>query len=454
MNITKTEKDELNAVISLKITAEDYEAKVNEELKEYRKKAQIKGFRPGKAPMGLIKKMVGNQVLMQEVDKLVSESLTHYLADEKLSILGQPLPSDDQRPVDIVNETEHEFLFDIALAPEVKLEINDKISVPFYTINIDQKLIDEEIDRHTKQFAQAEQSDEVGDTSYLKGNVIQVDKKGNKIEDGIFSEDTMVATDIIKDEDEKKKFVGTKKDEVINFDIKKAFPNNTEIAGILKIDKEEVDSIEPHFQFVISEITNYTPAEINQELFDKVYGKDTVKSEEEYKEKIKEQFTKVYEDESNYRFGIDAKEVLLEKANLAMPEEFLKRWLKATDREGKINDELLEKEYPLFENDTKWQIFKGHIAKEQDLKVSEDDLRNESKKFTEAQFIQYGLPLNSLSEEQLSSFIDKNLEKEEDRNRFAERAIEQKVIDFIKQNVKLKEKNISLDDFKKLYEKQ
>lgn len=454
MNITKTEKDELNAVISLKITAEDYEAKVNEELKEYRKKAQIKGFRPGKAPIGLIKKMVGNQVLMQEVDKLVSESLTHYLADEKLSILGQPLPSDDQRPVDIVNETEHEFLFDIALAPEVKLEINDKISVPFYTINIDQKLIDEEIDRHTKQFAQAEQSDEVGDTSYLKGNVIQVDKKGNKIEDGIFSEDTMVATDIIKDEDEKKKFVGTKKDEVINFDIKKAFPNNTEIAGILKIDKEEVDSIEPHFQFVISEITNYTPAEINQELFDKVYGKDAVKSEEEYREKIKDQFTKVYEDESDYRFGIDAKEVLLEKANLAMPEEFLKRWLKATDREGKINDELLEKEYPLFESDTKWQILKGHIAKEQDLKVSEDDLRNESKKFTEAQFIQYGLPLNSLPEDQLSSFIDKNLEKEEDRNRFAERAIEQKVIDFIKQNVKLKEKNISLDDFKKLYEKQ
>ena len=454
MNITKTEKDELNAVISLKITVEDYEPKVNEELKEYRKKAQIKGFRPGKAPLGLIKKMVGSQILIQEVDKLVSESLTNFLEEQELSILGQPLPSDDQQPVDIENESEHEFLFDIALAPEVNISIDDKITVPFYKIKTDEKLVEDEIERHTKQFAKAESSDLVGETSYLKGNVIQIDAKGNKVEGGIFSEDTMVATDVIKDEDEKKKFVGAKKDETVNFDIKKAFPNNTEIAGILKIDKEEVEAVEPHFQFVISEITNYTPSEINQELFDKVYGEGNVKSEEEYREKIKDQFTKVYADESEYRFGIDAKEVLLEKAGLNMPDEFLKRWLKATDREGKINDEVLEKEYPLFENDTKWQLIKGHIAKGQELKVTEEDLKLESRKFTEAQFMQYGLPLNSLSDEQMASFVDKNLEKEEDRNRFAERAIEKKVIEFIKQNVKIKEKNISLDDFKKLYEKQ
>ena len=454
MNITKTEKDELNAVISLKITVEDYEPKVNEELKEYRKKAQIKGFRPGKAPLGLIKKMVGSQILIQEVDKLVSESLTNFLEEQELSILGQPLPSDDQQPVDIENESEHEFLFDIALAPEVNISIDDKITVPFYKIKTDEKLVEDEIERHTKQFAKAESSDLVGETSYLKGNVIQIDAKGNKVEGGIFSEDTMVATDVIKDEDEKKKFVGAKKDGTVNFDIKKAFPNNTEIAGILKIDKEEVEAVEPHFQFVISEITNYTPSEINQELFDKVYGEGNVKSEEEYREKIKDQFTKVYADESEYRFGIDAKEVLLEKAGLNMPDEFLKRWLKATDREGKINDEVLEKEYPLFENDTKWQLIKGHIAKGQELKVTEEDLKLESRKFTEAQFMQYGLPLNSLSDEQMASFVDKNLEKEEDRNRFAERAIEKKVIEFIKQNVKIKEKNISLDDFKKLYEKQ
>ncbi len=452
MNINKTEKDDLNAVISLKITAEDYEPKVDKELKEYRKNAQIKGFRSGKAPMGLIKKMVGNQIVVQEIDKLVSESLTNFLIDEKLNIMGQPLPSEEQQQIDLENEKEHEFLFDIALAPDISLTIDEKISVPYYRIKIDDKLTEEEIEKHKKQFAKAEQSDTVGDNSYVKGNVVQTDTQGNKIEEGIFSEDTMISTEVIKDEKEKAKFTGAGIKDAVNFDIKKAFPNNTEIAGILKIDKEKVDEIEPNFQFVISEITNYIPAEINQELFDKVYGKDSVKSEEGYREKIKSNFEKVYKDESDYRFGIDAKDILLEKANLELPGEFLKRWLKATDREEKINDEILEKEYPIFEKDTQWQLIKGHIAKEQDFKVTDEELRTESRKFTEAQFMQYGLPLYSLPEEQMASFIDKNLEKEEDRSRFAERAIENKVIYFVKDQVKLKKKTISLDDFKKLYE--
>jgi len=454
MNITRTEKDELNSVISLKISAKDYEPKVNEELKEYGKKAQIKGFRPGKAPMGLIKKMVGNQIIMQEVDKLVSESLSKFLIDEKLDILGQPLPSDEQQPVDIINETEHEFLFDVGLTPKIDLTIDKRTSIPYYKIKIDDKLINDEIERHRNQFAKAEKKDTVEGTSYVKGNVIQLDKDGNVLQDGIFSEDTMIATDIIKDENEKKKFIGAKIDDAITFDIKKAFPNNTEIAGILKIEKEKVDEIEPHFQFVISEITNYIPAEINQELFDKVFANEKIKSEEEYKEKIKANIEKVYIDESEYRFGIDAKEKLLSKSDVKLPDEFMKKWLKATDKEGKLTDEILEKEYPLFENDTIWQLIKGDISKNQEFKITEEELRQESRKFTEAQFMQYGLPLNSMSEEQMASFIDKNLEKEEDRNRFAERAVENKVINYIKENAKLEEKAISLDDFKKLYEQK
>ncbi|MCF6366256.1 MAG: trigger factor [Bacteroidales bacterium] len=454
MNITRTEKDELNSVISLKINVEDYEPKVNSELKEYRKKAQIKGFRPGKAPIGLIKKMVGNQIVMQEVDKLVSESLTKYLIDEKLDILGQPLPSDKQQPVDIINETEHEFLFDVGLAPKIDLTIDKKTSIPYYKIKIDDKLINDEIERHRNQFAKAEKKDTIEGTSYVKGNVIQTDKEGKVIQDGIFSEDTMIATDIIKDEKEKKKFIGAKIDDTVTFDIKKAFPNNTEIAGILKIDKEKVDEIESHFQFVISEITNYVPAEINQELFDKVFANEKIKTEEEYKEKIKANIEKVYKDESEYRLGVDAKEKLLSKSDVKLPEEFMKKWLKATDKEGKLTDEILEKEYPLFEKDTIWQLIKSSISKNQEFKVTEEELRQESRKFTEAQFMQYGLPLNSMSEEQMASFIDKNLEKAEDRNRFAERAVENKVINYIKENAKLEEKAISLDDFKKLYEQK
>ncbi len=454
MNITRTENDELTSLISLEITNKDYEPKVEKELKEYRKTAQIKGFRPGKAPMGLIKKMVGNQIIMQEVDKLVSNTLSNYLFDEKLEILGQPLPSKKQQPIDLENNTEHEFFFDIGLAPKFEINIDEKISIPYYKIKVDDKLIENEISKHKNQFAKAEQKDVIGENSYVKGNVIQIDKDGNVIEGGILSEATMIATDIIKDKKEKKKFVGSKIDETISFDIKKAFPNDTEIAGILKIDKEQVDKIEPYFQFIASEITTYTPAEINQELFDKVYGKDSIKSEEEYKERIKSSIESAYVSESEYRFGIDAKEKILSKYDISLPNEFLKKWLKATDKDGKLTDEVLEKEYPMFKKDTQWQLVKGKIAKTQEIKVSEDELRNESRKFTEAQFAQYGLPLGSLPEEQMTQFIEKNLEKEEDRNRFAERVVENKVISYIKDNVKLVEKDISIDDLKKLYEQK
>jgi trigger factor len=454
MNITKTEKDNLNALISLNINAEDYEPLVLKGLNDYRKKAQIKGFRPGKAPISMIKKLVGNQITIQEVDKLVSDSLSDYLINENLEILGQPLPSDEQQPIDILNDKEHEFLFDIGLSPAIDIAVNDKISIPFYNIKVDDEAVNKEIDRYKNQFSKPEKSESVSEKSYLKGNIIQIDSIGNTVENGLFSEQTMIAVDIIKDEKEKKKFIAIKKDETVNFDIKKAFPNNTEIAGILKIEKEQANTIEPYFQFLVSEITDYVPSELNQELYDKIFGSDTIKSEDEFISKIKENIENVYKDESEYRFGIDVKETILKKLNVALPEKFLKKWLKATDKEGKLTDEILENEYPLFEKDTIWQLVKTKIAKEQDFKISNEELRAESRRFTEARFLQYGLPLSSLSDEHMNSFIDKNLESEDDRNRFAERVIENKVINFVKENAKLQEKNITLDELKKLYEQK
>lgn len=452
MEITKTNKDDLIAQISLKISNEDYAPAVEKELKAYQKTAQIKGFRQGKAPMGLIKKLVGNQIVMQELDKMVSDKLTKYLIDEKLNIIGQPLPSEEQRPIDIENEKEHEFLFDIGLAPELDFIIDENIKIPYYKIKIEDEIIEDEINRHRNQFAKAEKSEQVKENSYLKGDVSQIDKDGNSLENGIFSENTMIAVDVIKDEKEKAKFIGAKVNDIVDFDIKKTFPNNTEIAGILKIDSSKIDETIEYCNIVIKEITTYTPAEINQELFDKIYGEGVVKSEEEYKTKIKEGLEKVYADESEYRFFVDTKEILSEKISVQLPDEFLKKWLKATDHKGKLNDDILEKEYPAFSKDTKWQLIKNKIAKENDFKVSEEELREESKRFTEAQFMQYGLPLGSVSDEQMQNFIDKNLEKEEEKNRFAEKVIENKVIKSVKEKVKLQEKEISLDDFKKLYE--
>jgi trigger factor len=454
MNISKTNKDELNATITLKITPEDYKESVEKELSNYRKKAQIKGFRPGKAPLALVKRMVGTHLITQEIDKLVSESLNKFLSDEKLHLLGQPIPSESQQPVDLENETEHEFLFDVGLAPTVEIIVDNKIQIPFYKIKVDKEMIDQEIDRHTKQYAKAQTGDTVEVNSYVRGDIVQIDKKGKLVENGISVENTLISIDVIKDEKEKAKFVGKKINDTIDFDIKKAYPNNLEIAGILKTEKNLVDDLEPWFQFTPTDITIYTPAEINQEFFDKLYGEGVVNSEEEYREKISNEFERFYDTESEFRFGIDAREKLLNTVQVPLPGEFLKRWLKMSDREGKITDEVLEKEYPEFEKDTQWQLIKGSIVEKQEFKVNEEEVRNEARLFTENQFVQYGLPLNAISEEHMKSFIDKNLEKEDDRHRFAERVVEKKVIKFLMENVKLTRKTLSFDDFKKLYEQK
>jgi trigger factor len=454
MNISKTNKDELIAIISLKIMPSDYEPAVEKELNNYRKKAQIKGFRQGKAPMAMVKRMVGTQVLTQEIDKLVSDSLNKYLVDEKLHILGQPFPSELQKPVDLENETEYEFLFEVGLAPQIELTINETIEIPYHNIKIEPEVIDQEIERHRKQYAKAELGEIIDEFSYVRGNIHQIDNEGNMIEGGIEAENTMLSIDIIKDEEEKNKFIGKKINDTIDFNIKKAFPNNNEIAGILKISKEDIENLEPEFIFTPNEVNNYIPAEINQEFFDKLYGVDIVKTQEEYREKIAQEFENFYAAESEYRFGFDVKETLLNTVNVPLPSDFLKRWLKLTDREGKITDEVLEKEFPDFAKDTKWQLIRGSISEKQDFKVTEEEIRKESRQFTENQFIQYGLPLKAISEEQMKSFIDKNLEKEEDVHRFAERVIEKKVFNFIKENVKLSEKTLSFDDFKKLYKQK
>ena len=452
MDITKENIDDLNAVIKLQINDKDYEPRINEVLKDYRKKASIKGFRQGKVPMGIIKKMYGTAVLAEEVDKLVSESLSKYLTDEKLNILGQPLPSKNQKTIELETEKEFEFLFDIALAPEFELALNKKNKIPFYTIKVDDKLIEKQIENYKNQYGKSEQGDAVTEKSYIKADLEQLDENNNVIEDGVKSEDTYIALDLMKDDSIKTKFIGAIVNQVVEFDVKKAYPNDTEVAGMLKIEKEAVADLNPNFQVSIKEINNFYPAEVNQELFDKVFGKDEVKAEEEFKAKIKADIEKIYAQDSVSRFGIDSKEKLVQKLNLPLPDDFLKRWLIATDKEKKMTDEIMEKEYPLFVKDLQWQLIKEKIGTAQEIKVDEAEAIEQSKKDTIAQFQQYGLPLGQLTDEQLNSFAEKNLERDEDRRRVYEKVYEEKIVEHIKEAVKLDEKELTVDEFKKLYE--
>lgn len=452
MNISKEIREDLTAVISLSIKEEDYKPQVEQELKKYRKDASVKGFRKGKAPMGLIKKMAGSSVTVQEIDKLVSRSLSDFITKEEMSLLGQPLPAEGQEPLDIDNNTEHKFNFEVGIAPEVEVSLDKRTKIPYYTIKIDDELVNKEKDKYLQQFGSMKQMDNTGEKSYLKADIKQSNKDGEIVEDGILSQDTTLAVDIIKDEDIKKQFIDKAAGDSLTVDLKKAYPNDTELAGMLSIDKETVADIEPFFNLTINEITEFEKSEINQEFFDKAFGPDNVKSEEEFTEKIKANIAKAYEQESDFRFSVDAKEKLIERYNPKLPEEFLKRWLLETDKEGKLTEEKLEEEFDDFTKDLKWRVINNRVAEAEKFEVTEEELKEESAKFTQAQMQQYGIDLGSLPPETLDQFISKNLEKPEDRNKFTEKVIENKVVNFIKENVKLDDSELDMDEFKKLYE--
>ena len=303
MNITKTNIDDLNAVIKLQIVQEDYETRVNTVLQDYRKKANINGFRAGKVPMGVIKKMYGTPVLADEINKILSEELMKYIRENDLNIMGEPLPNEtEQKEINWEKDTEFEFSFDIALTPEYTLNLSKKDKIDFFKIIVDEKMIQSGVDMHSRRFGSNNAAEVVEEKELLKGNYAQVDADGKLIEEGIVSENVAMSLEYMKDEDAKKQFIGAKKDDVVVFNPAKAFENKSDIASMLNISKEEAETLDSDFQFTITEITKFVNAELNQELFDKVFGEGTVSSEEEFKNKIKEDIIWLTEVRDNIKY--------------------------------------------------------------------------------------------------------------------------------------------------------
>ncbi|MCH7658287.1 MAG: trigger factor [Bacteroidetes bacterium] len=451
MNITKENSDELNAVLKINVGKNDYEEKVRTVLKDYRRKAKIDGFRPGKVPAGLIKKMYGTAVLVEEINKIISESISKYLIEEKLNILGEPLPGEKEQKIDWDKQTEFEFLFDLGLAPEFEVNLSRKDKIPYYNIKVDKKLIDSYTENYARRFGQFKSVDKVEKTEMLRGEIFQIDKEGNIKENGFSNKDATISLEILKDDNVIEKFAGKKAGELIDFDIKKAYPNDTEVAAILGVNKENITNIDPLVRFKIKEISKFENAEINQDLFDKAFGKDKIKSEEEFYNKIREEIQSNLEKESGYRFVADVKQQMLKKMELSLPEEFLKRWLLKTN-EGKLTPDQIEKEFELLAEDLKWQLIKDKIVKDQDLKVTEEEVLEYAKEVTLMQFRQYSM--TSMSDEQVEGFAKEMLKKEDDKKRMYDKKIEDKTIAYIRENVKIDEKKVSTDEFNKLFEKK
>ncbi|MFO7828396.1 MAG: trigger factor [Bacteroidales bacterium] len=451
MNIVKENIDDLNALLKVQITEEDYAEKVETVLKDYRKKARIDGFRPGKVPSGLIKKMYGNAILAEEVNKLISESLTNYIRDEKLNILGEPLPNKDQKTIDFDQDKEFEFVFDIGLAPEVDVKLSKKDKVPYYDIKVDKKLLETYTENYQRRFGEFKDVEETTDNEMLTGNFIQLDEEGNILEDGIKTDDVRITIEYIKDNDIKATFAGKKVGDKVRFDVRKAYPSDSEVASMLKIDKEKAQNITGDFEFQINQIQRFEKAEVNQELFDKAFGEGVIKSIKEFNNKLTEEIKSNFTKEADYRFLIDAKEKLVSKIKPELPVEFLKRWLIAINEE-KFTPEQIEEEFPKFETDLKWQIIRDQIIKDNEIKVEESEVLEVAKEVTAAQFMQYGL--NDLPDEQLEMYAKEILKKDSERRNLYERKFEDKVLEVIKETVKLDEKEITTEDFQKLFEEE
>ena len=450
MNITRENIDALNAILTVSIEKNDYETTVNDVLKNYRKKANMPGFRPGMVPAGLIKKMYGKSALAEEVNKLISKGLTDYIHAENLNVLGEPLPNDEKQPnIDWDNQTDYSFVFDVGLAPEINVRLDEEITIPYYTIAAEEELVNKQLDTYTSRVGENKVVESVGENDTIRGNFVQLDEAGNELEGGIKADSVVIAVDMMKDEETKASFMDKKAGEIIVFDPVKAYDNKHEVGHMLNISHEEAEKLTGNFSFTIIEVLHFEKAELNQDLFTKIYGEDCgISTEEEFRAKIKAEIEESFVHSSDYKFAIDSHSVLLKEIQFDLPEAFLKRWIKATNK--KITDEQIDADFDHYMADLKWQLIKDKIAKDNQLEITEEDIRVLAKEMAFMQFRQYGL--NNISDEHLDNYADHMLKNEEDRRKLEARKEENLIVATIKSKVALDLKEISFDEFNKMLE--
>jgi trigger factor len=449
MNISKENIDDLNAVLKIKIEKTDYEDKVETVLKDYRKKATIKGFRPGMVPIGLIKKMYGKAVQIDEINKIVTENIQKYITDEKLEILGDPLPKvDEQNKIDFDTQQDFTFSFELGLTPLFELKLSKKNKVNQYDIIVDEKMRSQYLENYTRRYGELKKAEQIEEKDVVKGRIEAIDENGNVIPEGPSVEETSLGIDIIKDEKIKKEFIGKNIHDTIDFDLKKAFPNDTEIAGILHKKKEEVADLGANYRFTVNEISRFYPAELGKELFDKIFGEGVINSEEEFMKKIEEEIVANLKRESDFKLMMDIKNMTMEKTDFQFPEEFLKKWLLRVNE--KSTAEQIEKEFDSFSKDLKWQLIRNKVARDNEVKISEEELQKEAENITRYQFQQYGLFYTT--DEQIANYAKETLKRDEDAKRIADKILDEKVILLIKELVKLEDKSVTTEEFNKLFE--
>ena len=441
MNITFENADKVNGLMTITVEENDFKEAVEKTLKDYRKKANVPGFRPGQVPMGMIKRMYGTAVKMDAINRVVGQEMYKYVKDNNIQMLGEPLPHEGNEAVDIEKPAPYTFQFDLAVAPEINVKLSGHDKIDYLTIDVDDKLIDQQVRMYASRGGSYQKADDYQDNDMLKGDLRELDK-----ENGIELSEALVMPTYIKDEDQKKLFEGSKLGDIITFNPRKAYQSDAELASLLKVDKADLGFHTGDFTYQITEISRFTPAEVNQELFDQVYGKDAVKDEKEFRERVAEELKAQLQQNSDWKFLQDLRAHCEKKAGkLTWPDELLKRIMKQNNQDK--GDDYVEKDYESSVKELTWHLIKEQLVSANDIKISDDEVKAAAREAARAQFAQYGM--SNVPDEYLDNYAQDMLKKEENVQGFVDRAIDQKLIEVMKNVVKLNEKTVSLDEFNK-----
>ena len=450
MNIVRQDIDNLNAVLKVQIAKADYTPKVEAALKNACKTIQMPGFRKGMVPMGMIRKMHGKQLLVEEINKLAVDGLFKYLDTEKLQILGEPLPNEAQQGTVNWDSEDFEFHYDIAIEPEVAITIDNNTKAPYYKILVDDSFINKQVESMTNQFGKNEETDVIEDDELISANFTELDAEGNILDGGHVKENAYVLLKSVP-EDYRKVFKGLTVGTTVNFAPMEAVKHEPEVISMLGLKHENTRELNATYKVEITSIKKFVQAEINQELFDAAFGKDTVKSEDEFRNKIKENLEARFQINSDYKFFNDFKKQLMTSYPIQLPEPFLKRWILAANQDKNIAPGQIEEELPLFFEDFKWQLIKGHFIKLQNLQIGDDQLKAATVEFARMQFQQFGY--YNPGDEELEHWATEIAKNKEELKKIYDIEMEKKLITYFKETVKLDEKSVTFEEFNNMIEK-
>ena len=453
MNISFENVDKVSALLTLNIEKADYEEKVKKALKDFSHKASLPGFRPGKVPASLIQKRFGTEIKAEEINKILSEEVNKYIRENKINMLAEPLPNEEKTPaMDFETQDDFTFAFDIALAPEFDAKLSKKDKLTYYSIKVDDALVDQQVQSYCSRGGQHVKAESYEARDMVKGTLTQLDAKKNTLEGGITVEDAVMLPEYMKDNKEKAKFEGAKVGDVITFNPAKAYKDSaTELASLLRISKEEAEGMKSNFNFQISEISRFEPAKVSQDLFDQVLGKDVVKSEEEFRQFIANDIKKNFDTESEYQFMQDLRNYIIGRiGEVEFPEAILKRFMKL--RNADKGEEYVENNFKQSLPELLWHLAKEQMCDQLEVKVEHEDVLETAKTYTRIQFAQYGMM--NLPEESVTSYAAEMLKNEQQAQGLVERTVENKLAAKAKEAVTLKTKEVTMDEFRKLSEKK